>query len=133
MRPTSAAVRVFERALDGRLTGVTSGALLAEVSHVLRIARSLTGWTDDEIRAAVREVGKRLIVVPGHVRDLRQIVPEDAADNPLFEAALEADAEFVVTEDRAVLGCKRVELSGYRGIEVVTPQTLLKVLSSDSS
>jgi predicted nucleic acid-binding protein len=130
IRPTSAAVRVFERAMKGDFTGVTSPALLAEVRHVLRTARSLTEWTDDEIREGVAEVAKRLIVVPGHVLGLRQIVPEDANGNPLFEAALEAGAEFVVTDDRAVLGCKRFEVSGYLGIEVVAPQSFLKVLDA---
>lgn len=128
VRPTSSAVRVFEHAVRGQFTGVTSAALLIEVRRVLRIARSLTGWTDDEIRDAVDHVARRMLVVPGHVIGLRQIVPEDAEDNPLFEAAIEADAGFVVTEDRAVLGCKRVELARYRGIEVVAPHAFLRRL-----
>jgi predicted nucleic acid-binding protein len=114
--------------MKGEFTAVTSAALLTELRRVLVIARSLTGWTDDEIRDAVDHIARRMLVVPGHILDLRQIVPADAEDNPLFEAALEADAGFVVTEDKAVLDCKHVALAGYRGIEVVAPRPFLKVL-----
>jgi predicted nucleic acid-binding protein len=130
LKPSSAAVQVFERAMNGELAGVTSPVLLGEVRQTLRVVRTLTGWTDDEIRRAVEHVASRLIVVPGRIGKLRQIVPEDLRDNPLFEAALEADAEFVVSEDRAVLGCKRVEFSGYRGIEVVAPRPFLRLLDA---
>jgi predicted nucleic acid-binding protein len=116
--------------MNGDFAGVTSPVLLGEVRQTLRVVRTLTGWTDDEIRRAVDHVASRLIVVPGRVGKLRQIVPDDLRDNPLFEAALEADAEFVVSEDRAVLGCKRVEFSGYPGIEVVAPRPFLKLLDA---
>jgi predicted nucleic acid-binding protein len=129
-RPTSAAVLIFERAMNGAFAAVTSPSLLAEVRQVLRIARPLTGWTDDEIRKAVDHVAKRLIVVPGHFRDLRQVVPEDAKDNPLFEAALEADAGFVVSDDLAVLDMKRVHFAGFRAIEVVAPRPFLRLLEA---
>ena len=119
---------LFERAMTGTFAAVTSPALLAEVRHVLRVARTLTGWTDDEIRKAVDHVARRLIVVPGHLRDLRQVVPEDAKDSPLFEAALEADAGFIVSEDLAVLDVKRVAFSGYRAIEVIAPRPFLRLL-----
>jgi predicted nucleic acid-binding protein len=114
--------------MSGAFAGVTSPALLAEVRQVLRIARALTGWTDDEIRSAVTHVAKNFIVVPGHFRDVRQVVPEDAKDNPLFEAALEGDAGFVVSDDRAVLDMKRISFAGYRAIEVVAPRPFLRLL-----
>jgi predicted nucleic acid-binding protein len=128
LRPTSAAVLAFERALSGEFTAVTSRALLGEVRQALAIARSLTGWTDEEIRKVVDHLGRQMLVVPGHLRDLRQVVPEDVKDNPLFEAALEAGATYVVSDDRAVLNLKRVHFAGYLAIEVVPPRTFLRVL-----
>jgi predicted nucleic acid-binding protein len=130
LKPASAAVQVFERVMRGEVTGVTSPMLLDEVRQTLRVVRTLTGWTDDEIRRAVDHVASRMIVVPGLILDLRQIVPSDLRDNPLFEAALEADAAFVVSEDRAVLGCKRVQFSGYRAIEVLAPRPFLRLLDA---
>jgi predicted nucleic acid-binding protein len=130
LHPTSAAVQIFDRARRGDFTAVSSAPLLGEVRQVLRIASALTRWTDDEVRKAVDHVAKSWEVVPGRVQDVRQIVRKDLNDNPLFEAALEADVGYVVTDDLAVLNVKRIEFSGFRPIEVIAPGPFLKILGA---
>lgn len=45
-----------------------------------------------------------------------RVVKEDPDDNMLFEAALEADADFIVSGDKEVL-----KVGKYKGISVITP------------
>lgn len=129
-RRRSAAVELFELALAGaRVTAVTSPLLLSEVERVLKqpAIRGLARppLDDDLIERAMRFIGERFTVVPGTFQDVHK-VPEDAKDNPLVEAALEGDAEAIVSDDEDLLSLKVVKVSGFRPVQVYAPGPFLK-------
>lgn len=122
-------------ALSGdHLRGVTSLLLLDELSRVLRRKeiRKLTRPPLDDLLIArtVKQIANRFEVSPGTFRDLDR-VPSDAQDNPLVEAALEAEADAIVSDDRDLLSLKVVMVAGFRPVQVYAPNTFLKRLLVD--
>ena len=129
-RRTSAATELFDLALKGvRFTAVTSPLLIDEIERVLKLPqiRSLASprFEDDLIERVVRFIGERFLVVPGAFRDVDQ-VPTDAKDNPLIEAALEGEAEAIISDDVDLLSLKLVRVPGFRPVQIYAPGPFLK-------
>jgi predicted nucleic acid-binding protein len=81
---------------------------------------------DDElIERVVRYLGERFFVVPGAFKDVEK-VPADAKDNPLIEAALEAAAEAVVSDDIDLVSLKVVKVRGFLPLQIYAPGPFLK-------
>lgn len=134
LRP-SAAVAVFDEALAGeRLVGVTSSLLLDEVARVLRRGeiRKLARPPLDNalVDRVVSYLARRFEVAPGAFRALDK-VPDDAKDHPLVEAALEVEAEAIVSEDQDLLSLKVVIVAGFRPVQVYAPSMYLKRLLAE--
>jgi len=84
----------------GEFVLVTSESILAEVGALLarpRVQR-YGPYPPDEIRDAVDALRALGQVIQGHYQVFA--VPHDPRDNHVLAAALEADADFVVTDDR---------------------------------
>jgi putative PIN family toxin of toxin-antitoxin system len=136
-RRQSAAGQVFDLALAGELVrGVTSPLLLDELRRVLKRdeIRKLTEppLEDALIERAVAYVGQRFEVVPGLFVDVDK-VPDDAKDNPLVEAALEAEVPSIVSDDRDLKSLKVIQVAGFRAIQIYAPGPFLKHVTGDSS
>ncbi len=67
---------------------------------------------------------KSEIVVP---KRKVNVVKGDPDDNKFIEAALEGEADYIVTQDRHLLDIKEFE-----GIKIVTPKEFLQILESDN-
>jgi predicted nucleic acid-binding protein len=52
----------------------------------------------------------------------------DFRDNPVVEAALEVEADTIVSEDGDLLSLKVVRVSGFRPIQVLAPGPFLRTL-----
>ncbi|HLC75484.1 MAG TPA: putative toxin-antitoxin system toxin component, PIN family, partial [Candidatus Nanoarchaeia archaeon] len=52
------------------------------------------------------------------------IVKEDSDDNILFETAISGNAQYIVTQDKAVL-----KINNFRGIKVLKPEDFLRLFS----
>jgi predicted nucleic acid-binding protein len=106
---------------------VLSPYLLVEVGDTLREprVRVLRGLTDAQIDAFVGALADVAHVVKGtYAVDL---VSRDPDDNPVVACALEADAPFVVTDDRKhLLPLKAVRIAGHRTIQLVSPVEFLR-------
>ncbi len=95
---------------------VTSAPLLYELAGVLarpRVSQRL-GWSADERReflAALRNAA--ILVVPQ--RELR-VVRADPSDDRLLEAAVEAQADYLVSGDQHLL-----DIGSYEGLQIVSP------------
>ena len=57
-----------------------------------------------------------------------EMVPADPKDNPVIAAALEAGAEYIVTDDRKLNAIKVVRVAGYRPVQIVTASAFLRLL-----
>jgi putative PIN family toxin of toxin-antitoxin system len=129
-RRKSAAVELFDLALERlRVIGVTSPLLLEESERVLKLPHIRTMASppldDDLIERAVRYIGERFDLVPGAFNDVDK-VPDDAKDNPLIEAALEGEAEAIVSDDDDLLSLKVVKVRGFRPVQIYAPGPFLK-------
>lgn len=119
----------MEAAFARDILGVTSPALLAEFQRVLSLSaiRRLTQppLEDDIILRSVEHVARHFYVTDGAFRDVDK-VPLDFKDNPLVEAALEAEAELIVSDDHDLLSLKFVRIPGFRIIEITPPSVVLR-------
>jgi putative PIN family toxin of toxin-antitoxin system len=106
---------------------VTSAVLIGELRLVLarRVVRRYLTWNADQIN----EVFRRLSVSARIVEPARRLrVLADEADNRVLEAAVEAQAGYIVTGDRELL-----TLGEYEGIEIVKPVRFAAILASAAS
>lgn len=101
---------------------VTSESILGEVSDVLGRAhvQRYGPYPPDAIRHAVDAIREGADVVPGRYRVFA--VPRDPKDNHVLAAAVEGDADFIVTDDRKHL----LPLKHYRRIQIVSVPDFLR-------
>lgn len=102
---------------------VLSPAILEEMARALFYARiQRARWlTEQETIELIELLAHESVLVPGKAR-LR--VSRDPEDDKFLSAALDAEAEYVVTGDRDLL-----DLGAYRTVRVVAPATFLKILA----
>jgi uncharacterized protein len=111
---------VLDAALDGRYELITSPALLAELRRVLSYPKlqTVVGDADELIKLlALAEI----VVTPKET----VTISRDPDDDRLIEAALEADADVIVSGDQDLLTLGRI---GH--IQILTPRQFLEYLPS---
>ncbi|HET9228603.1 MAG TPA: putative toxin-antitoxin system toxin component, PIN family [Thermoanaerobaculia bacterium] len=111
---------------------VTSEPLLEELVNTLlfsrHLVRHLPSISREERLAFVARLRLTALVVPGHYQDLDK-VPSDLKDNIVIACALEAEADYIVTDDRHdILPLKVIRCSGYRPVQIVSPPAFLRLL-----
>lgn len=116
--PGGAPEHVYRRALEGRITLITSRPLLSELGRVLTEKFS---WES----AYAEEVLTQLVRIAVVVDPTEQIpdITDDPADNRVLEAAAEGDVEVIISGDRHLL-----TLGTWRGIRVPTPAAVMHEL-----
>ena len=91
--------------------------LLAEVEDKLRTKESLRTWldaSDDEIDEFINvRLANAVTMKPG-VRQAHGSVPADPKDDMVIAAALEAKAEYIISEDKHLL-----DLGDHQGITIM--------------
>jgi uncharacterized protein len=111
---------VLDAALDGRYELITSPALLAELHRVLSYPKlqTVVGDADELIKLlALAEI----VVTPKET----VTISRDPDDDRLIEAALEADADVIVSGDQDLFTLGRI---GH--IQILTPRQFLEYLPS---
>jgi len=125
INPTGPPAQVILRWRAGEFTWATSLELLTELDRTLRSPRVAKYLSPSATTVAqfFMDVQKSApIVVPSRKIDL---VQRDPADNRVLEAALEAQADYIVSGDRDLL-----DIGNYEGIEVVTARRLLAIVQA---
>jgi putative PIN family toxin of toxin-antitoxin system len=107
---------VYRLALEGRISVVTSPALLAELGRVLA---DKFDWESDRVTEAVELVARLAEVVRPEVA-IREI-SADPSDDRVLEAAAAGGVEVIVSGDRHLL-----DLRTWLGIDVVRAKDLLE-------
>lgn len=104
---------------------VTSEALLEEWRDVLARAKihARIGWSMEETAEFVNGllVGAEIVSPTQSVA----VITKDESDNRVLEAAVEGDADYIVSGDNHLL-----ELKEHAGIRVVTPATFVAILQA---
>lgn len=114
--PGGAPETAYRAALTGKVTLVTSPALLAEPARVLA---DKFGWEGVMVRTSVRQVARiGQVVRPSHTLS---VIHRDPDDDRVLEAAREASADVIVSGDRDLLG-----LGTWEGIRIVRVTELLE-------
>ena len=110
------------RASRGEFEIATSAPLMAELSRMLSARRlePYYRWQVGEIEQFLRTLEARARNVEPSVE---LDVVRDAADNRLIEAAVEAEADYIVSTDRDLL-----DLVEYAGVQIVTQAQFLAIL-----
>jgi putative PIN family toxin of toxin-antitoxin system len=105
--PGSAARRIVEACLQGRLVAVASPAVRREYDFILARAVRVEDYQD---RLAQWLEGLEM-VEPGATP---QVVPDDPEDDKLVAAAVAGEARWLITNDRHLL-----DLGRYGGVEMI--------------
>jgi putative PIN family toxin of toxin-antitoxin system len=111
---------------EGRFTWVTSRALLNELARALRYPKVSRRLPDAIARAA--ELTSH-VEATGHVVEPTRpldVIESDPADNRVLEAAVEGEADCVVTGDNDLL-----KLGEFEGISIITPARFVAIVSSN--
>jgi len=116
--------KVFQLAKEGKVTLISSKDILSEVKTVLLYAklRKLHRRTSKEIDEFVKRTTRVSFIVPGTTEI--QEIKEDPADNNYLSAAIEGNADFIVSGDRHLK-----DLRTFRGIRILDPSTFLALMT----
>jgi putative PIN family toxin of toxin-antitoxin system len=107
---------VYRLGLEGRITPVTSRALLAELGAVLA---DKFAWEDRLVEEAIAQLSRVADIV--EPQQVVTTVEADPDDDRVLEAALEGRASLIVSGDRHLLS-----LGAWEGIPIVAPAAFLE-------
>lgn len=108
----SYAYRIIQNVIHGELEGVASTAILQEYEHM---ATRLI--TDEEYLDMLDDYYDRLVIINPrkHYR-----LSDDPSDNKFLDAAVEGEAQFIISNDAHLL-----DLGDVDGVRIVTPEHFL--------
>ncbi len=110
--------RILELAARGAITNVTSADILREAEGVL--ARPKFGLTRSQVLGILELFRDTFeIVSPCIAVD---VVASDPSDNRILEAALQGDAQFIISGDKHLL-----DLGEWSGIRILAPAEFLRL------
>jgi putative PIN family toxin of toxin-antitoxin system len=117
-------IRAWQR---GAFELVLSPQILEEMGRALfyEKLRRFRWMTEEETAELLQALAQGSVLVSGRGKVKASRDPED---DKFLAAAVEAEARFVVTGDRDLLGLK-----SYRGVRIVRPARFLKIIRRTSS
>lgn len=109
----------LELARQKKINAFTSKTLLLELARTLH--RKFQ-WPDDEIQNALRNVTRAAIIITPQmaVREIK----EDLSDNAVLEAALAAQADYIISGDKKHL----LSLKKFKDMPIISVADFLKSL-----
>lgn len=115
--------RIMNAWRQGLFVLVTSMSLIEEAARVFRYPRisEKYGLTEDQISRVLKSLRRYALITPGRLRI--NVIREDPDDNQVIVAAVEAEADCMVSGDPHLLN-----LGSYRGIKIVPPSEFVKML-----
>lgn len=116
--------KILDAWRDGQFALVISEGIIDEVKRVLsdpQLRGKYENLTRAHIGRLINLLRRHSIMVPGRLN--LQVIEEDPDDNMLLIAAIEGDAEEIVSGDEHLISLKQ-----YRGIKIVTPAAFAKSL-----
>lgn len=115
---------------DGMFDLILTRSILDEVEEVLerlsKVPRYSNLLTDERIRAYIELLGNHAVLVPEPPETIS--LPRDPDDEVYLNAALEYDADFLITRDKDLLEFELEEALSGR-LRIVDPTTFLAKIS----
>jgi len=130
LQPAGPSGQVLRAFRQSRFTHVTSSAILDEMVDVLSRAKiqRTTHLGHDEIANLRLAIEERAEAASREYQNL-DLVASDPKDNPIVSAALEMQAQYVVTLDAAdLLRLKVFLVYGHRPVQIESPMGFLRLL-----
>jgi putative PIN family toxin of toxin-antitoxin system len=112
---------ILDLIIDRKITAITSTAILLEISEKLE---KKFKWGKDQIVLTIKTVGKTAAVIIPKKR--LNLVKKDKNDNKIIEAAIESEANYIITGDKHLLQIKK-----YQNIKIVSPTQFLVIYLQD--
>jgi len=116
--PASQSTRLFLRLEAAGWRVAASPQILQEVRKKVRTKESVRNWirlSDEEIEVFLQESLLDMVTLVQGVRHAHGAVLADPADDKIVAAALEAGAEYIISEDRHLL-----DLGECQGIKIMS-------------
>ena len=110
-------LKVIKLAFSGKITGITSLAIINELEE--KLLKKFEYPKDQTSQYLEIILAVFLVVKPKQ----KVNVVEDPKDNKIIEAAIEANAQYIITGDKHLLKIKK-----YQNIKIVTPREFLETL-----
>lgn len=113
---------IMEEWRKGHFLLITSEALIEEVGRVFSYPRIQEyGVTSTQIQGVIRLLRRYGISTPGKLKV--SDISEDPSDNQVLSAAIEGNADYIVSGDQHLQKFRR-----YKGIAILTPREFLDIL-----
>lgn len=118
----SVAAEIYQSCKNKRFLHITSPAVLLELDEVLHRKRIMKSHqlTLLGLERIIGEISRVSFIVSGKIK---VDVSRDPSDDKIISAAIEGEAEYIVTRDRDLLDLKQ-----YQGIKMVTPEKFMGIL-----
>lgn len=117
---------ILEAWRKGRFILITSQTLIDEVERVFCYPRIQKKYhiTEKQVTNALKNLINYSIATPRNIK--LSVITKDPPDNEVLIAALEGEADYIVTGDADLL-----ELKSYKGIKIVLPSEFLELLGEN--
>jgi uncharacterized protein len=113
--------QILALAARGAITNHASAEILGEAESVL--SRPKFGFTQEQVLGIVELFRDTFVLVSPRVAV--DVMESDPDDNRILEAALQADAQVIVSGDHHLLA-----LGTWRGIRILSPADFLRMLDA---
>ena len=113
----SRSARLFARLRAAGHEVAVSPQILDEVREKLLTKERLRAWLnlpDETIRVFLDDLATICLIVPGHI-SAHGAVPADPKDDKVVAAAIESNAEYIISEDRHLR-----DLKEYEGVPIMS-------------
>lgn len=123
VNPNGYPAQLLDRWRKGEFLIIASPAILKEYQRVLFLPEVLLGsrTSETEVYELLATLNANAIMVPGTL-NLR-VINKDPTDDKFFAAAVEGEANYIVTKEQAWK-----KLKTYRGIRIVSPSKFCEIL-----
>jgi len=119
---------ILRRWRNGEFVIVVSEPILQEIDKVFHYPKIMKKrrLTEQDIRDAMDRLRKYSINTPSNIN--LEAIPEDPADDKFIIAAIEAEADYIISGDRHLK-----KIGSYEGIRIFSPDEFLEILDAEDN
>lgn len=121
-KKTSPPLQVYRLIKSADFLLITSSTILEELEDVITRKEiiKLHQRTPGQIKEILKEIIETSYIVPGLVNV--EVVKKDPDDDKFIAAAIEGQADYIITGDKPLLNIKE-----YHGIKIISPTEFVKI------
>ncbi len=122
---SSVASAIYHNAKKKHFLLAISPPILAEVDNVLHRPKVMKAHklSLQELKEAIKEIAGVSLIVPGKT-EIK--VVRDPDDDKIISAAVEGNADYIISRDKDLL-----DLKEYQGIKIISPEKFMGILRNE--